>query len=131
MGPLSLLRFKHLLFLFLLLVDLSFPLDLSFSLYLWGPFPFSVLNICYFCCSCLLICYFRQICHFRYFCYICGAPPLVRLKNCYSCCCPLLHLLFSLDSSYTSNTCLQELLFLLPSLALSVVVARFVFFVNT
>ena len=48
MGPPSLLRFEHLIFLFLLLVDLLFSLDLLLSLYLWGLFPLSVLNICYF-----------------------------------------------------------------------------------
>ena len=46
-----------------------------------------------------------------------GLHPSSVLENCYSCCYPLLHLLFSLDTSYTSFVCLQELLFLLPSRA--------------
>ena len=45
----------------------------------------------------LFICYFRCI---RYFClllYLWGPLPLYTLRKCYSCCCRLLHLLFSLN----------------------------------
>ena len=76
-APLSLLRFEHLIFLFLLLVDLLFSLDLLLSLYLWGLFPLSVLNICYFCLLLPWFVIFVRFAIFVIFVIFVGPPSLL------------------------------------------------------
>ena len=83
LGPPSLLRLQELLFLLRSLV-LLFSLDLLlslYSLYLWSSLPLPVLNICYFCFSRLLICFFARFVIFVTFVTVVGRPSLVRFKH--------------------------------------------------
>ena len=82
-APPPLLRLKHLLFLFLSLVDLLF------SLYLWGPLPLSMFNICYFCVFCFL--------DFVIFVIFVGPPSLLPCKHLLFLFFSLVDLLLSLD----------------------------------
>ena len=72
-----------------------FSLDLSFSLFLlhlWDALPLSVLNICYFCvCRFLDFLFSLDLSSSLFFLYICGPHFLVRLQE-------LLFLLLSLAS---------------------------------
>ena len=108
-GALSLLSFKHLVFLFLLLDDVLSSLArfavfvIISSLYLWGLLPLSALRNCYFCVYRLLDLLFSLDLFFSLFSlYLWGPLPLTVIKNCYSCCCRLLALLFSLDLLFSS-----------------------------
>ena len=175
-APLSLLRFEHLIFLFLLLVDLLFSLDLLLSLYLWGLFPFSVLNICYFCLLLPWFVIFVRFAIFVIFVIFVGPPsrlcfqhllflflllvdflfpqytflifvvfvrplPFSVLNNCYYCFSCLLtcyfparivvFVIFVIFVGPSSFFCLRKLLFLLLSLASSVILARFFISVST
>lgn len=100
------LCFQHLLFLFLLLVDLLF-LQCRFVIFVVfvRPLPFTVLNICYYCSSCLLTCYFPA--------------RLVVL------------VIFVIFVGPSSFFCRRKLLFLLVSLDSSVTLTRFFISVST
>ena len=82
-GPPSLLRLQELLFLLRSLASL-FSLDFLlslYSLYLWSSLPLPVLNICYFCFSRSLICFFARFVIFVTFVIVVGRPSLVRFKH--------------------------------------------------
>ena len=126
--PLSLVSANHLLFMLYLLVSL-------FSLYLWGPLPFSVLKNCYSCCYPLLHLLFLLIWYFR---YIWGAPfrclpsriaifvsRFLDLTFCYIC--YFRYFLFFLGPH--SLVYLNELLLLCLSLSWLDIFAIFVIFV--